>query len=418
MSDKPSIDELIEQLANHDTCEKAKLKLIEIGESVVNPLITLVKQGIDDFYIKHSVYEILGEIGDKRAVQPLIDIVDTAYWSDREQAIRVLAQIGDVRAVRPIIKTYSRVDDPDSPMAVFWDEHLTIQKFLAQKLSEFGEPAVDILISELRDPPYPLPSRFVAEALANIGNPQAIQPIIQSGFTSLLSKFGEPAVIPILDALEGLRSIDWNGEIISGAIVALGIIGDQRAFNTLLKLTNDAQRQIRHSAIQMIGSIEDERAIPVLLKIYRSNSDKNHDVKQRAIESIVQIIVFPTLIERFQQLYDVNNLTIIRQWLRRDKRIDENSEDWYREHEEKTFGFVANLKSSNQIVKREAYNRLKWTLVPLPPVYTKTVESILQAFLCDDDKKTQSVIVLALELIDTPEARQILDDWRNKQQES
>ena len=413
MPDKPSIDELIEQLANHDTREKAKLKLIEIGESAVNPLIALVKQGIDDFYTKHSVYEVLGEIGDKRIVQSLIDIVDTAYWSDRKQAIKALSKIGDVRAVRPIIKTYSRVDNPDSIMAMYWDEHLLKQEFLTEKLSEFGEPAVDILISELPEPPRTFSKMFVAEALANIGNPRAIQPIMQSGCTRVLHKFGEPAVIPILESLEELRSMDWQRNIMTGAMGALGMIGDRRAFDTLLKLMNDPDIRIRNAAIQIIGSMEDERAIPPLLEIYRDDSDKNRDIRQFAIESIVQIIVVPTLIKKFQQLCDSNDMRTIRRWLR-NEHTNENS---YKRYEEAKLSLVADLNSSDQLIKQSAYNELSWTLVPQPPDYTETLESILQKYLYDDDKEVQNVSVRALTLIDTPEARQILDDWRTNQQE-
>ena len=52
---------------------------------------------------KRSAANALGEIGDSRAVDPLIDMLKSQNWEVRKDAARALGEIGDSRAVDPLI---------------------------------------------------------------------------------------------------------------------------------------------------------------------------------------------------------------------------------------------------------------------------------------------------------------------------
>ena len=77
----------------------------EIGDSrAVDPLITVLKTDIDDEDMLESAAKALGRIGNAQVVIPLIDILKKAgpAWRAREAAIEALGSIGDMRAVEPL----------------------------------------------------------------------------------------------------------------------------------------------------------------------------------------------------------------------------------------------------------------------------------------------------------------------------
>jgi len=67
----------------------------------VDNLILDLKYGSDD--VRKDAVVALGESGDPRAVDPLIDALND--WVVREVAARALGKIGDPKAVDPLIET-------------------------------------------------------------------------------------------------------------------------------------------------------------------------------------------------------------------------------------------------------------------------------------------------------------------------
>lgn len=83
--------------------------LSKIGEPVVEPLISIIKSKDENMTAKINAAIILGNIGDKRAVEPiinklLIDSYDNKSWMFRAEAIKALGKIKDPRAVEPLKK--------------------------------------------------------------------------------------------------------------------------------------------------------------------------------------------------------------------------------------------------------------------------------------------------------------------------
>jgi HEAT repeat protein len=67
-------------------------------------------------FIREAAAGALGDIGDKRAVEPLIGALsDDKTWV-RRSAVEALGEIGDSRAVEPLIKALED-EDPDGRLA-------------------------------------------------------------------------------------------------------------------------------------------------------------------------------------------------------------------------------------------------------------------------------------------------------------
>jgi HEAT repeat protein len=90
--------------------------------------------------VKDAAIE-LGEIGDSRAVEPLIKALGDKDEYVREAATKALGMIADVRAVEPLIE-------------VLWDEDQLVHP------SEYVR-------------------YYAAEALGNIGDTRAVEPLIK-----------------------------------------------------------------------------------------------------------------------------------------------------------------------------------------------------------------------------------------------
>jgi hypothetical protein len=104
----------------------------------------------------------LGEIGDARAIEPLVDALEDKHILVRVEAAKALGKIGDTRAVEPLIEVLQSLAGPAS-----------------EALGRIGDPmAVEPLIEILRHP-QPLIQVSAAEALGEIGDARALDPLAQ-----------------------------------------------------------------------------------------------------------------------------------------------------------------------------------------------------------------------------------------------
>lgn len=107
-----------------------------MGEVSVEPLIQAFKNESDD--IRASVAQVLGKIGDKRAVTPLIEALGDEDRIVRWVAAWALGKIGDKRAVDPLIQALE-------------DEFVGVQEKAAEALGKIKDPkAVKPLIQVLK----------------------------------------------------------------------------------------------------------------------------------------------------------------------------------------------------------------------------------------------------------------------------
>ncbi len=137
--------------------------LVEIGEPAVEPLIeSLRKIRISSF---RFVLTTLGDIGDRRGVETLINFSNRPDYNISLSAIKSLGKIGDFRAVEPLIKALKI-------------HNKYIRREAATALGMIGDQqAVEPLIECLSDPDKYL-RHIAAKALYNIDDPRSTHALI------------------------------------------------------------------------------------------------------------------------------------------------------------------------------------------------------------------------------------------------
>jgi HEAT repeat protein len=237
------IDELLDKLSTRSIEERVQtlFSLSKHGEAVVEPLIKQLNnpENISSWWL---IAETLGNIGDKRAVEPLIEVLQNPLSFDERLSRRytcwALGKLRDARAVGVLIGVlHDRIYDEDEDYIVDEPDYETIEAAIG--------------------------------ALTLIDDPKAIEPILQRIFEgdiyyqgSLLTQWGEVALKPLLDALNS-----DNEHIRQVAASILGEFGDLRAVEPLIgRLRTDKSDEVRHSAAYALGELEDVRAFDAMLE--------------------------------------------------------------------------------------------------------------------------------------------------------
>jgi len=122
-------------------------KAINLGSEAVEPLIIALKD--ENSFVSDKAAEALGEIGDKRAVEPLVAFaLQDKGVNVNTYAVRSLGKIGDTGAVEPFITALKEGDKEQS-----WKSWVLRVK-AAEALGEIGdaravEPLIDALSEDL-----------------------------------------------------------------------------------------------------------------------------------------------------------------------------------------------------------------------------------------------------------------------------
>ncbi|MGH8901293.1 MAG: HEAT repeat domain-containing protein [Egibacteraceae bacterium] len=205
----------------------------------------------------------LGELGDHRAVDPLLELLcgppPVSWPKSWQQAGWLLRRFGEQRAF-PIL--LERLSDPDAK----------VRQAATSALEGLGdERSVDPLLELLDDANADV--RWVAVyGLAHVGDDRAADPLLKllddpqdsvrwgAAFT-MHELSDERSVDPLLELLN-----DPVFHVRQLAVYALGAVGDERVVEPLLGLLNDTNAIVRHRAAQALGELGDKRAIRPLLE--------------------------------------------------------------------------------------------------------------------------------------------------------
>ncbi len=252
---KPYIARLLSKVKSGGNWERVREDAVkalgEIGDPrAVEPLIAELEAGYGYKVVQQAAAIALGKIGDPRAVEPLIAELKAGYTEMRKAAAEALGKIGDPRAVEPLIAALKNRDEkvrkaaaealdklgwlPDEGAigAAYW-----IAKEKWYLCVKIGDPAVEPLTAALKDVKCDV-RRFVARALGKIGDPRAVEPLTAA------FKAGDK-------------------EVRKAAANALGEIGDPRALEALiaaLKARDEEVRKTAAAALDKTGWLPDEGA--------------------------------------------------------------------------------------------------------------------------------------------------------------
>jgi len=201
----PAVDPLILALESEDpdTRENAACALGKIGdENVIKPLILLLAD--EEWEVEKAANDALVAIGEP-AVEPLILVLqdDNENVYLQLKVVDVLGELGDERAIQPMIQAL-KSGDPE------------LRADLAYSLGMMGEPAVEPLIQVLGDED-PYVRVRAAEALGRIGDERAIGPL-----TEALDDDFERVRIFAKKGLEKIENQNKN--------VVIAVYGEKREF--------------------------------------------------------------------------------------------------------------------------------------------------------------------------------------------
>ncbi len=282
IGDKRAIEPLIQALKKGAFPGEVAEALGEIGDvRAVEALINTLIHGYSD--VQWKAAEALGKIGDARAVESLIQALGdkTSYQNSyvRWKAAEALGKIGDVRAVGALIQ------------ASFYDDDGV--KYSAgnalEKIKVLG--AVEPFIQALKYDDNHI-QEYAAEALGMRKEAGAVEPLIQAmrdkndnvrwKAAVALGNIGDTrAVEPLIQAMR-----DKNDNVRWKAAEALGKIGDAKAFEFFIQSLKDISVDVRIRATRAIGEIKDARVVETLIQ---SLNDRSSSLRWEAAKVLDEI---------------------------------------------------------------------------------------------------------------------------------
>ena len=339
LKSKDGVEPLIKELENEDLKDEVLAALIEMRGVAVLPMLDALKNGTDEIRVK--VADALGQIGDRRAIVPLIEALD----NDPFKEVKALAAVslGNMRARGMGNGAVFALTD-----ALSYDD--TTATNAAEALGKIGvstEDAVQKLIIIAMEKQMRETLRIAAiTALWQLKPEEATQPmlllmfsdetspVIRANAVKVLSRIKDPNTVPILlwvlstqfdeisdfqrhmkreyKMLDTLRAqvdsfqIQWTtdyprsnyrtwGElkpipslVRSEVARTLGIIKGDTVVEALANaLREDGRATVRQSAAWALGEVKGDDAIPPLVTALKK--DKQGAVRQEAAIALGKI---------------------------------------------------------------------------------------------------------------------------------
>ncbi|MEQ8176011.1 MAG: HEAT repeat domain-containing protein [Syntrophomonadaceae bacterium] len=249
--------------------------------------------------------EALGNIGDPRAVAPLITSLQNKGYLMRHAA-EALGKIGDPQAIEPLIAVLD-VDRPKvfadalENIAVPTDPAVQARYFIAiskwEKVASLGEVAIEPLVASIKRHPGP-----ATKALAKIGTSRAIDVLIAAlkakdskvyiAAAAALAEIGEEILEPLITAL---RDNNDNNMAHNAAVDTFVKIGEP-AIEPLINALNYGNWGLSRCASEALGKIGDARAVEPLISTLKRDPDNIKAVialqeigDRRAVDTLIQI---------------------------------------------------------------------------------------------------------------------------------
>lgn len=246
LRDPRSIPALISALREQDESLglAASSALVAIGLESVEPLISALSYPDREF--RFFAIQILSELQDNRAVEPLISLLQDPQvgWV----AARALGELGDPEAVMPLINAIQTCGPG------------RCRPFIVA-LGKIGDhQAIQVLIEHLSDLPDWV-CNDVAEALAALGG--AVKEPLLECLKSAEQNLRERAAIALgymglpdgIDLLKLALRTSPSVYIRSGAAGSLGMIQDPSALDSLILAIEDPATGVRKEAVKAIKRI-------------------------------------------------------------------------------------------------------------------------------------------------------------------
>ncbi|MHA2335469.1 MAG: HEAT repeat domain-containing protein [Candidatus Hodarchaeales archaeon] len=239
--------------------------------------------------VRLIILESLGFIGDNRAVNMLIEILEAKDVYEHEiriKAATALGKIGDLRAVYPLIKTLK-------------DETSSLRVAAAWSLGMLGDTRAITPLIELSREKTSVMNSIEASTISLIKLGQDGKESLVDALVNEISKKRNRGrsieeTIALLDLIQCsssremlVRKLKDNDPLIRLlAVDLLAIIGDQESTTSLRMVLRDQNSLVRARAATTLGSLKDAESLNHLVK---SLTDHNDIVRIAATEALMEI---------------------------------------------------------------------------------------------------------------------------------
>ncbi|MGD2143790.1 MAG: HEAT repeat domain-containing protein, partial [Anaerolineae bacterium] len=241
----------------------------------------------DDAEVRQDAAQALGDLGDQRAVRPLIDALGDDKESVRQAAVTALGHLGDPRAMKPLadvlteptmtsraVAALGRIGDPRALVPLLEAGVLARKKRVPFMRDRIGGAVSDIL------------DRHGAAGLAGeppsrgaLSHPDSA---IRHEAVKLLGRLRGPKVLELVSA--ALR--DKDAEVRGLAALSLGELGKAEAVPPLVDALNDGSASVRCAAAEALGRLEASEAVEPLQGLLQ---DSSSTVRIAAVKALVAI---------------------------------------------------------------------------------------------------------------------------------
>ncbi|MCL4264561.1 MAG: HEAT repeat domain-containing protein [Anaerolineae bacterium] len=247
-------------------------------ERAIDPLLNFIKA--DEWWIRRDVVKSLGRIGDSRSLEPLLQTLSDSNIQVRESAMLALGGLKDKRAVEPLLKIYKASGNTYS----------------ARALALIGDASVlDTFLEALEDE-RPLYRLVAIEVIDSFKDERAVKPLskllydedefVAGRAAYTLGKLGdEGAVGPLLNALVKVNETKTK----IGIIASLGKLPNSQSVDPLIKILDEVETSLaceeNHLDIDLgcaaaasLGLLGDKRAYNSLIRSL-NNPDPNNWIR-------------------------------------------------------------------------------------------------------------------------------------------
>jgi HEAT repeat protein len=288
-----SIVPLIQALDTKGNPTKKIIELLEqLGdERAVDPLIRLLESNSEDLH--ETVVHALGKLKNRRAVEPLLKLFDKCRKDNlRTYIIWALRDIGDSRAVSPLFDLLQKKTTTKD-----------VRRTLEIALAMLGDQRMFCRMMELFKGGYdvsPSDQSWAAAGLGAIGNTEAVETLInalESSFRitsaeSLGKLKDKRAVKPLIKLLNDLKNQKMLAEnLYNKASVEANdtSLSDRQRKDAMHVIFNDPRFQVKSTikaVINALGEIGDPQAVEAISQF---NKDKDEEVRQCAISALKKL---------------------------------------------------------------------------------------------------------------------------------
>lgn len=278
--DEAKLLELYEDRGKHSA--EAAIALGELQSSSAVDALIAGLQDEDTFIVQNSV-RALGDIGDVKAIAPLMERYRTADSDLQDRIAKALGAIATAQAntPQPVIESLS---------AYTTDADANVRRVSLQTLGEMAHPATLPLLTPAAQDAESSVRQVALWALGKTADPQVIPTLsaaLQDGDAAVreavvkgLSNINDPQVVGLLiGALQ-----DTEVAIQRGAIDGLGQLNAASAVEPLRSLlTSSPDVAVRQSIIDALALIDDPASIEA---IAAALNDSDYAVKSNAIDAL------------------------------------------------------------------------------------------------------------------------------------